>query len=193
MQSGLSDQELDPELRHCSDEVKKITSAVENLVRDLTDSQLGWKPEAGVWSIAQCLEHLAKTARNDLPGLRSAISEGRSSQLLGRSPFRYGLFGRLLTKVMGEHVSIKFKSPAVYRPAQHTHPRQAVDEFFLRQQELLNCIQDANGLHLARVRMSIPGHEYLKLSIGQEFILLMVHEQRHLAQAERIRRNPRFP
>jgi hypothetical protein len=193
MQKVLSDVELEPELRRCCDEAKRITLAAENLVRNLTDAQLGWKPEPGVWSIALCLEHLAVTARADLPFIRRAISEGRSAQLFGHGPFRYGVFGRLLTRVMGAPARIKFKAPAVYRPGEQTHPRQAVDEFFLRQREIQECIQDANGLHLARTKMSIHGHEYLKLSIGQGFILLMVHEQRHLVQAERVRSHPRFP
>ena len=99
MQGTLPDLALEPELRRCFGEVMRITQAVEDLVRNLTDAQLGWKPRSGVWSIAQCLEHLALTACADLPCIPRAASEGRSSRLLGHGPFRYGVFGRLLTLI----------------------------------------------------------------------------------------------
>jgi hypothetical protein len=107
--------------------------------------------------------------------------------MFGHGPFRYRLFGRLLIRVMGPSARFKFKTPAIYRPAGHTPPREVIREFFLAQQKILDCISDADGLHLALTKMSLPGHKYLRLSIGQEFRLLVVHEQRHVGQAQRIK------
>jgi hypothetical protein len=173
------------ELRHRCEEIRKINEAVEELVRNLTDTQLSWKPNPGSWSIAECLEHLAATARADLPYLRRAIAEGRSRRMSGRGPFRYGLFGRLLIACMDASVLFKFKAPAVYRPSANRAPRESIDEFFSRQQEILECLRESDGLDLARTKMSLPSHEFLRLSIGQEFRLLVVHEQRHVEQAKR--------
>jgi hypothetical protein len=187
MKNALSDPGIQPELRHHCEEIEKINHTVADLVRDLTDAQLSWKPKSDAWSIALCLEHLAVTARADLPYIRSALAEGRSRRMFGRGPFRYGLFGRLLIAFMDDSVRFKFKAPAVYRPGANSPPRESIREFFARQQEILDCIREANGLHLARTKMSLPGHKYLKLSIGQEFRLLVVHEQRHVEQAKRVR------
>ena len=38
-----------------------------------------------------------------------------------------------------------------------------------------------------------PVTKLLRLSLGQEFALLIAHEQRHLWQARQVRANPQFP
>src|SRR5262245_50747327 len=94
--SGLRE----PELRTCYDNINSVNEAVDDLGRNLTDTQLQWKPEPLVWSISQCLEHLLVTARADLPYVHQAIDEGRTRKMFGHGPFRYGLFSRLLVLSM---------------------------------------------------------------------------------------------
>jgi hypothetical protein len=186
MLGPIADPDVEAELRHRYQEIEQINHDVEDLLRNLTDVELTWTPNPAAWSIAQCLEHLAVTARADLPHIRHALARGHEQRQFGRGPFRYGLFGKLLIAAMDASVRFKFKAPAVYRPGANSAPRESIREFFVRQQEILECIRGANGLHLARVKMTLPSHRRLRLSIGQEFRLLVVHEQRHLEQAKRV-------
>lgn len=140
MREPPSNPEIDPELRKCYGDIRTITRSVDDLVHDLTDAELVWKPHPGPWSIAQCLEHMAVTARADLPHLLRAIDEARSQKLFGHGPFRYGSWGWLLIKAMDASARFKFKAPRVYRPAEDTPPREVILEFFTSQQEILDCI-----------------------------------------------------
>jgi len=187
--SGLRE----PELLNCYDNLNKVNEAVEDLVRDLTDTQLQWKPEPEVWSISQCLEHLLVTARADLPHIRRGIDDGRARKVFGQGPFRYGLLSRLLILAMGAPARVKVKAPRVYRPVGNKGSDELLREFFLAQQEMLDCIRAADGLHLAKVKTCLPGQKYIRLSLGQEFRLVIVHEQRHVWQAQQIKIHPRFP
>jgi hypothetical protein len=187
MSDFVANSDLEPELRSCHDEIKNINRAAEDLVRNLTEAQLLWKPEPHVWSIAQCLDHMVATARAELPAIRRTIAEGRSRQGFGHGLYHDGLLGWLLIKVMGERVRVKFKSPGVYLPSDDKAPADVIREFFLVQEEWLECVREANGLDLARTKVPIFYCKYTRLSLRQEFKLFVVHEQRHILQAQRIK------
>jgi len=57
--------DLEPELRSYCDEVRNINHAAEELVRNLSEAELLWKPGPGRWSIAQCLDHLVSAGRTE--------------------------------------------------------------------------------------------------------------------------------
>jgi len=187
MLESPTNRNLDPELCIYCDKVEAIKRATEELIRDMTVAQLLWKPNPQVWSVAQCLDHLVATARTDLPLIHRAIADGRSRGLLGHSPFRYSRIVGLLVNLMGAPPRLKFKAPKLYRPADAKEPDIVVREFFQVQDEILDCIRKADGLDLVRIKVSVLDYKYIRLSLGQEFELLVIHEQRHLLQAQRIK------
>jgi hypothetical protein len=178
---------VEPELRHYREQILDINRSAADVIRDLTDEQLLWRPSPSAWSITQCIDHLVTVSRTELPGLRRAIDEGRSRRLFRQGPYRYGVLGALLTKAMGPSVRLRFKAPRVYLPGKDRAPADVVRDFFGVQQELLDCIEGANGLDLARVKVPVFDSKYVRLSLGQEFKLFVVHEQRHIQQAQRVR------
>lgn len=187
MVDSNTNSDLVPELRGYYDEVLSINQAAEDLLRGLSQAQLLWKPEPRSWSIAQCLDHLNAVSRVELPSVRRAIVEGRTRKLFGHGPYRYGPIGRLLIKVVDENARIRFKAPKAYLPAEATPPADVIRDFFQLQQELLDCIRDANGLDLARTKASILNYKHIRLSLGHDFKMFIVHAQRHLLQAQRIK------
>lgn len=179
--------DLEPELRGYYDEVLKISRYADDLVSGLTDTQLLWKPEPAVWSIAQNLAHLNASARTEFPSVHRAIAEGQPRRSSGHARHYAGLFGLLLIKVMGAPAKLKFKAPKAYLPDEHKTPGEIIREFFLVQQELLDCIRKANGLDLAGTKVRVLHYKRIRLSLGQDLKLFVVHEQRHLFQAQRIK------
>ena len=185
--------DLNPELRGRLLELESITMDAEALVRDLSEDQLSWRPQLDKWSIAQCLDHLTTTARADLPHIHDAIRNARAKGLYGAGPFRYGFLGRWLTQLMDGPPRIRFRAPRVYAPQSGRAAGEVVRDFPLVQQELMTCIREANGLDLARAKVTVPIQKFIKLSLGQEFALIAAHERRHLWQAWQIRARPDFP
>jgi hypothetical protein len=123
----------------------------------------------------------------ELPLVRRAIVDGHTKMLFSRGPFRYGPLGWLLIKAMGEKARIRFKAPKAYLPADYAPPADIIRDFFQLQQELLYCIRDANGLDLARTKATVLNYKHIRMSLGQDFKLFIVHAQRHLLQAQRIK------
>ena len=184
-----ANSDLEPELRTYYDEVRKIKQAAEELVRNLTEAQLLWKPEPRVWSIAQCLDHLASAGRTELPSVRRAIIKARSKRSFGHGPFHYRslTLGSVLLKVMGAGARLKFKAPKPYLPGDNKTPADVIHDFFLVQEELSDCIRQANGLHLVRTKVPVLNFKYIRLTLGQDLLLIVAHEQRHILQAQRIK------
>jgi hypothetical protein len=164
-----------------------------DLTNELTDAQFNWRPAPGRWSIAECLDHLTQTGRVAVGHIRETLEDARRRKLYSRGPFRYGMLGQMIVRSMGPQPRRKFKAPAVFKP-RPDRPRQTVErDFFALQDELLGCIKESNGINLKRAKVTSPVTRLLRLSLGQEFALLIAHEQRHLWQARQVRANPQFP
>ena len=61
------------------------------------------------------------------------------------------------------------------------------------QVQFIDRLRQANGLDLARARVSSPVSKWLRLSLGSGFALMAAHERRHLWQAREISETPGFP
>jgi hypothetical protein len=75
----------------------------------------------------------------------------------------------------------------LYLPAAAKEPAVVIREFFQSQDDILDCFRMANGLHLARIKVPVYDYKYIRLSLGQGFKLFVIHEQRHILQAQRIK------
>lgn len=170
-----------------------IKSGAQSLLGNLTDLQFNWQPGVDRWSIAQCVDHLIVTGRNSLSHVHSAIGEARSTGLLSDGPFRYRLIERLFVRQMEPRARMRFKAPEAYVPATGRLSLEIVASFYLLQEEFLQCIEEANGIDLARTKVNNPVSKWFRLSLGQELAFNAAHERRHLWQAEEITNQRDFP
>ena len=184
-----STERLGPELLEYSRQLAAIKRDAELLLEGLTEDQLTWREQARTWSIADCLNHLLVTGNESLPNIRRTMTEARSRRLLGRGPFRQGVLGNWFIRLMDAPPKIKFKAPHAYRPAFDLPVSEIVAGFFVLQDELIQALEEADGIDLARAKVSNPVSQWFKMSLGQEFALTVAHERRHLWQASRVREN----
>ena len=54
------------------------------------------------------------------------------------------------------------------------------------QVQFVDRLRQANGLNLARAKVSAPTLRWLRFSLGSGFALMLAHERRHLWQARRV-------
>jgi hypothetical protein len=186
-----------PELEAFRDEFDAIQADADSLLASLSEAQFYWAPEPGVWSVAQCLEHLNVTARSYLPMLDDSIASAKRYGVYGTGPFRYRWFSRYFVKSMEPPVRRRFKAPAVFQPPPQSAPprkRAEIEAGFRGYQvQFVDRLRQANGVDLSKARVQSPASRWIRLDLGAGFALMASHERRHLWQARQLTRRPDFP
>jgi hypothetical protein len=174
-------------------QIEAVTLDARDLIAGLSEAQVNWRPAPAHWSIAECLDHLTVTNRELMERIEAATGDARSRGLTGRGPFRHGLIGNMIVRSMEPPAKMKFKAPKIFKPRPDLSLEAVAREFFATQDELLRLIHEANGINLARVKITSPVTRLVRLSLGQAFGLIATHERRHLWQARQVKGGREFP
>ena len=185
---------LEPELAHYQRQFEEATAAATRLSEGLDPDHIAWRPAPDRWSIGECLEHLNVMAELYLAAIDPAIARGRANGMTGRGPFRRGwLVNRFFIRALEPPARIRLKAPAKFRPPDSLDPSGAHERFLALQGDLIERTHQANGLHLSRIKVASPVTRLLRMSLGQAFAVVAVHQRRHLLQATNVREEKAFP
>jgi hypothetical protein len=157
--------------------------SVVNQVSGLTDDQWTYKRAPDVWSVFECVEHLALTeelllsaAQKPRPASSGkprdrALVEGLDQRILDVTPDR----------------SEKFKAPEPLVPkAQWTSPHDALQAFLDRRKRSLDFAKTTQ----LDLRSYTYTHPYFgEIDAYQMLLLLSAHSLRHVEQIKEIRNN----
>jgi hypothetical protein len=181
------------EVLRLKDEVDIIAANVRTEFASLSRQQLNWKPSAERWSVAQCLDHLISANKPYLPLLRSIVEGKKQTALMERVPLLPGLWGRLLINAVNPKTTRKSKAPAVFRPASSDLPSSVVDDFVEQQTEFAGWMDKTKDLDLDHVIITSPALKLITYSVMDGYRFVVLHEQRHFQQAQRVMAETNFP
>lgn len=168
-------------------EVRESIDAVRRIRDELAYLQLGWRPPDGGWSIAQVLEHLIISDSLYYPQLRALVQTGKR----GSSEWKPTITGGFITRSLMPTSTRRTPAPQIFRPAE---PRaNVVEEYIKVREELLQLMESAKGIDLRRNKVTSPVSKLIRINLGDAFLILVVHTQRHLQQIARVRAHPDFP
>lgn len=181
-------------LRTIASQTEDINREAQKLVEGLNTEQLNWKPAPGSWSIAQCLEHLAVTSEREESYLVGAIARGREKgSVNGPLTYQPTLFGGWIIRRLLPTTTRKMPAPKVYRPAASSNIEGSLERFLEQQAKLLIFLNNSEGLDFNKIRFRSAVTPFIRFSLADNFVMTVVHSQRHLAQARRVRETPGFP
>lgn len=184
---------LSPEIEELRREFQRLSAEADALVAPLSDAQFNWQPAPGVWSIAQCLDHLNVAARLYLPRLDEGVADAIRRGLYAEGPFTYNWIGRNFVRLMEPPVRMKVKAPASFQPPPARSRHEILAAFRAYQVQYIDRLHQANGVDLARARVHSPTSRWIRLPLGSAFALMAAHERRHLWQARQLTLWPDFP
>ena len=159
----------------------------------LSAEQLNWKPSLESWSVGQCLDHLINSNRPYITIVDEALTGNRPTRAIERIPVLPGLFGKLLIKSLDPKSVRKLKAPSKFQPASSNVPGTIVSDFVKQQSEVAARMEAAKRLNPDRVIITSPALSVITYSMLDAFRVIVTHERRHFAQAERVIQNPHFP
>ncbi len=174
-------------------DIEEVQRASEALFASLTPRQLTWKPARRKWSILQCFDHLLVTNGLYMERLYEAIQKGKVSHAEAISPFKPSWFGKKFIDSLRPESKLKIKTFRVFRPANTPEDLSVTTKFIAQQKSLLELIKLADHCDLNKARLSSPANRLIRFSVGEALTILVVHEQRHLLQAQNIQLLADFP
>jgi uncharacterized damage-inducible protein DinB len=184
---------LSPECDAFRKEFEELSSAAAALVTPLSDEQFTWRPAPSSWSVAQCLDHLNAVAREYLPMLDEGVANAVRRGMYTPGPYVYNWIGRLMVYLVKPTTRMRGKAPPTFLPAEGRRREEILAAFRAYQVQYVDRLRQANGLDLARARVTSPAARWIRMPLGSAFAMTIAHEQRHLAQARRVLDSPGFP
>lgn len=176
------------------DETEKNSEAARQLVSSLSESQLNWKPAPDKWSIAQCLDHLAVTSGKFDPYFTAALAGARKKWPVRIAPaYRPSWMGGWLIKQVAPETGRNLPAPKVFRPSESSNIHASLESFLEQQERFIKFVRDTNGVDYNKTRLRSPVTPLMRYSLADAFVVTVVHGQRHLAQARRVRETSGFP
>lgn len=172
------------ELEDLARQIDSLNAQARAMVENHPASSLTTPTPNGGWSVAECLDHIAKTLDAYLPGLRTAVAENQSRKAEG--PFHYGLLARTFLWIIEPPVRMRVRAPTMFAPRPQPDIQSALTAFVESHNRLQELLPLADGLDLAGIRVVSPANEKIKLPLGAAIGVLTAHARRHLWQARRI-------
>lgn len=170
-------------LDQLQDQVEQHLSAAVAVYQNLDEGKLLQKPGNGGWSAAECLWHLTSYSNYYLPAIEKGLESSTSSSGTFTSTWMGAWFTRLMRP--GEKMK-KMKAFKNHVPPPELKPHEVVAEFIQNQERLLGLLRQARRANLNRIRIGISIMPWFRMKLGDVFQFLIVHQERHLQQANRV-------
>jgi hypothetical protein len=172
------------------EENAQILAQVHRLTDNLDETQLNWQPPDGGWGVGLILEHLCLGAESYMNPAQKAAASPTAPRGGPDAKWQPSLGGQFLLTALRS--PLKLPAPPALKPLKS--PRPGVRAEFLRfHGELSRLLVSTIELEWKKIDIPSPASRLLKMNMGDAFVILIKHAQRHLAQMERVAARQGFP
>ena len=176
---------IDNLYRDTEGSLEKAINTWQNLPSDVLMKQ----PLPTSWSASQCLEHLNFYGQYYLPAIEKAILKAQAKGSKANTHFKSGWLGDYFYRLMLPNTEgvtrSKMKSPKNAIPSPEHDAKVIVAEFIDQQEKLLLLLEQARTVNMGKIRIHISISPFIRLKLGDTFLFLIAHNQRHILQLER--------
>jgi len=158
---------------------------------------LNWRPAADAWSVAQCIQHVARVNSVYLVPIKATITKAGAGSTPNQQVLRTaGWFSAYFLKSVSPEGKAKLPAPRVARPAAEPSTinlQEALRTLQNTHQEIREILTQPNQPDLNRIRFRNPFIPVLRFTVGTGILIMAAHGRRHLLQAQRICQRDSFP
>ncbi|GAA4347749.1 DinB family protein [Hymenobacter saemangeumensis] len=172
-------------LTSLQDATQQLRATAQAELEPLELTLLNYKPSPTAWSILECLEHLNRYSRYYNPQLAKALT--RPAAPARAQETGYSWLGRKSVAMMRPENTKKQTTFKHMNPSGSRLGREVVSEFLAHQTQLLDLLAQAQQADLNRKAIPVEFFRLLKLRLGEALEFVVVHQQRHLQQALRVK------
>jgi hypothetical protein len=165
-------------------EAPKLKIIISNDFGELNEDQLNFKPSPDKWSIGECIDHLVVSHDQYLNKIRKINVEGIPPGT-NSDPYKHSLFGKLLINAVSPEATRKVKTFRVFNPGHKLINIGVVDEYHRSLDELIEIAEKFKWYDLNKIKISSPILNFIRLNLGDAFIIHLNHDSRHINQAKK--------
>ena len=147
---------------------------------------LNQRPAQASWSILECLEHLNRYSRYYLAAFAKALALPNPTPA-APAEVAYTWLGRKSVDMMQPTNAKKTSTLKHLNPLGSRLGPEVLAEFDQHQARLLALLAQAHRADLNRKVVPVEFFRLLKLRLGEALEFVVVHQQRHVQQAQRVR------
>jgi hypothetical protein len=164
------------------------------LTAPLTDAQANWQPGNGAgWSVAQCLDHLAKS---NTVYTAHFLPVAERARVAGGAAFR-GLrptwAGRRFVKSLEPPPRQRIRTFKTLVPPSSIPLAQALAGYLASHEPYRRLLAVAAAIDPNRVVAANPFIGVVRMRLSTALLVVPAHERRHLWQARQVVQHPDFP
>jgi hypothetical protein len=163
-----------------------IRAEVEDLVQDLSDEQLLWRPGPGAWSITECVAHLNRFDGESVAQIYPRVEEAKKAGCRREGPFRPRWFERVFIRASEPPAKLRIPAPKNYVPPPELDPLETMLEFQRIQHDLAFLVKDSTGLDWEAIAIPMPVR-WVRFRLVARLAHVAAHDRRHLWQARGVR------
>ncbi|QMW05117.1 DinB family protein [Spirosoma foliorum] len=170
--------------------LSRVLEIVKTEFAPLTDAQLRWKPAPNRWSIIECLQHLNLAERFYIRNIQHKVDK---LGLVQTNPtdqvFESDWVGKAMLYAVDPQVKLKLPAPGLVRPrpAAELVPADVMGQFLDLQTTLHSLLDKAVYLDWNQDKVMTLFGNWLKIRLGDAFLMLVAHTERHMNQAMRVK------
>ncbi|EON78365.1 hypothetical protein ADIS_1228 [Lunatimonas lonarensis] len=173
-----------------TDWISKMEALVEEQLQTSTEvfqnlpEEILLYSQSGEWSVAGCLEHLNTYAAHYLPRIQGRLAPEPESQW--NAPVRKSWLASYFIRMMEPSENgKKYKAVKKHQPQRHREdPYQSVATFIDSLETVQQILYVATNTNLNKGRVATSISPLVGLTPGEAIEFLLVHNQRHIAQAK---------
>ncbi len=164
-------------------QIDETTAAFQTSFGTLTEKQLNWKPNPTTWSIAQNMDHLITINETYFPILAALKAGTYQPHFMAKIGLLTSFFGKMLLNAVKPTTKKKIKTFPIWEPATSQISGDILDRFTKHQGQLKQEMTAAKEFIEKGAVISSPANKYIFYKLATAFDIIVIHEQRHLEQA----------
>lgn len=136
------------------------------------------------WSILECLEHLNLYGDFYIPEIKHRIE---SSKTLPAEKFKSGVLGNYFAKSMLPKEKLnKMKTFKDKNPIGNELDKTTIERFISQQEQMIDLLDKSKEIDLNKTKTAISISKWIKLKLGDTFRFVVYHNERHIAQVNKL-------
>ena len=179
------------------DDLRKLDRDYAALLNKCCREQLNWRPAIDSWSVAQCIQHVARVNSVYLTPVKAAIAEGHMPAAQDNEKLHTaGWFSTVFLRSVSPGGRVKLQSPRIGRPSAEPSAincDEALKGLLDTHKEIREILTTPGQPDFNRLRFKNPFVPVLRFTVGTGILVMVAHAQRHLLQAERVCGTENFP